>query len=166
MPSQYFMKNTLALRKKCEEINLKSLYKRYEQLPRPPETPPFSPSMDFKEKGQNVFNCLPSLPISSVSLPCNSPGQHCSLQCCTSLDAAGKHLDKQRTAGSQHIPGDRAAPPCWALAVTLEPQSLGSGEHVQPLAYNPAIQSPHSHVGHPFPPPRLPTLGTNLTHLL
>lgn len=110
----------------------------------------------------NVFNCLPSLPIPSVSLPHNSPGQHCGL-----LDGARKHLDKQSsTAGSQHTPGDRAAPPCWALAVTLEPQSLGSREHVQPLAYNPATRSPRSHGGHLCPPPRLPTLGTSLTHLL
>lgn len=40
-----------------------------------------------------------------------------------------------RTASAQPVPQDSSAPRCWPVTATVEPKSLGSKEHVQPLAY-------------------------------
>lgn len=83
---------------------------------------------------------------------------------------AGKPAHRRRARGcsrpgAQHVPRDRAAPCCCAIAAVLEPASLGCEEHVQPLAYNLQHDLPHFHVGHPFPPV-LPSMGTSFIHLL
>lgn len=93
-------------------------------------------------KSKNVFISSPF--ISYFPLPCSSPGalsplpgQHCSSDCAVPwMQQVNKH-------DSSTVPSSgQTSTHCWPVAVTLEPKSLGSKEHVQPLAYNPATRSP------------------------
>lgn len=139
----------------------------YEQLPRPPDTPTISPFMDFKEKGKmslSVSHPFPSslspcpataqgsTAVSSTAVPWTQPGS-------TWTNRAALLALSTSLGTEQHLPAGHLlwhwSPRVWA------PGSTFNLWHI-------TLQSnlPHSHVGHPFPPPRLPTLGTSLAHLL
>lgn len=162
------MRNTLALREKCEKTNLKSLYKRYmNSSPGHQRHPPSPHPWTSTRKGKTSLTV--SHPFPSPTSPC--PATAWGSTAVSSTTVPWRQLGSTWTnratllalrtslGTEQHLPAGHFmwhwSPRVWALGSTFN-------------LWHITLQSdlPRSHVGHPFPPPRLPTLGTSLTHLL
>lgn len=118
-------------------------------------------------KGKNVFNQLHLL-TSYFSLPCSGPGalsplpgQH------RSSDPAVPWMQQVNKRDSSTVPGSgQTSTHCWAAAVMLEPKSLAPSSTFNLWHITLQRDLHHFHVGHPFPPPTLPGMGTSCCGLL